>query len=146
MGVPEIDQILGKLVKDVEASVHSLYRGEVRPETTKARTGRLLEDARAAVAAVVTPGPPAAVPGAPDELGGRSPRPSVGAPVVAGVELGWTSKESEAVMKCINAWLPMGNPASAAPDSRCIAAGKMLVPTWAEREEARQAVRKIARP
>ncbi len=70
--------------------------------------------------------------------------PSVAAPVVAGSAFGWGSDDSEAVMKCINAWLPMGGPTSTAPDTKCIAAGKMLLPTWAERERAREAVRRLS--
>ena len=141
----DIDQILEKLAKDVEAAVHSLYRGEMRQNTAKARTGHLVQDARAKVA---------------DALGGAanavsdgpvsrptpvamSPRPSVAAPTLAGAAFGWTKEDSDAVFKCINAWLPMGGPQSTAPDTLCIAPGKMLIPTWGERERAREAVKKL---
>ena len=72
-----------------------------------------------------------------------SPRPSVSAPALAGAQFGWTKEDSDAVMKCINAWLPIGGPQSTAPDTLCIAPGKMLIPTWGERERAREAVKVI---
>jgi hypothetical protein len=144
----DIDQILDKLVKDVEAAVHALYRGEVRQETVKSRTGHLAQDARDALVAVLS-GIPAAAPAAPAAPAGAagpvavSPRPSVAAPMLAGAAYGWTKDDSDAVLKCIMSWLPLGVPASSAPDTKCIAAGKMLLPTWAERERAREAVRRI---
>ncbi|MGH7654190.1 MAG: hypothetical protein ACREN6_05955 [Gemmatimonadaceae bacterium] len=143
--MPEnIDDILAKLAKDVENAVHSMYRGEMRQHTAQARTGQYVLDAQgkvaealgAASAAVsgVVPGPaPVAT----------SPRPSVFAPVSAGAAVGWTTEESDAVLKCITAWLPMGGPQSTPPDTLCIAPGKMLIPTWGERERAREAVRKL---
>ncbi len=138
----DIDQILEKLAKDVEAAVHALYRGEMRQNTVKARTGHFVQEARAKVAN--------ALGDAAEAVGGRrptpvatSPRPSVSAPAVAGAEHGWTKADSDAVMKCINAWLPMGGPNSTPPDTLCIAPGKMLIPTWGERERAREAVKSI---
>jgi hypothetical protein len=141
----EIDQVLDKLVKDVEAAVHALYRGEVHQATAKARTGHLVRDARGALTAAIgsvapdarsraTSGGPAVV----------SPRPGVAAPMHAGTAVGWSKEDSDAVLKCIMSWLPMGGPASTAPETKCIAAGKMLLPTWGERESAREAVRRIA--
>ena len=64
--------------------------------------------------------------------------------IIAGGALGWTKEEGEAVMKCINAWLPMGPPRDAAPESKCIPAARELSPTWAQRERAREAVRRTA--
>ena len=142
----DIDQILEKLAKDVEAAVHSLYRGEMRQNTAKARTGHLVQDARAKVAealgaaAVAVSGEGARGP----TPVATSPRPSVSAPVLAGAAYGWTKEDSDAVLKCINAWLPMGGPQSTAPDTLCIAPGKMLIPTWGERERAREAVKSIS--
>jgi hypothetical protein len=141
----DIDQILEKLAKDVEAAVHSLYRGEMRQNTAKARTGHLVQDARAKVANAIGSAS-AAVTGEPVRRPtpvATSPRPSASAPVIAGGAFGWTKEESDAVFKCINAWLPMGGPLSTPPDTLCIAPGKMLIPTWGERERAREAVRKI---
>ena len=142
----DIDEILAKLAKDVEAAVHSLYRGEMRQNTAQARTSHLVKDARAKVAS--------ALGAAADMVGGAaekrptpvatSPRPSVFAPMVAGAEFGWSKEDSDAVLKCITAWLPMGGPQSTAPDTLCIPAGKMLLPTWGERERAREAVKRIS--
>jgi hypothetical protein len=138
----DIDQILEKLVKDVETAVHALYRGEVRQETVKSRTGHLAQEARAALDAAQREMP---APGGASAAGAmtQSPRPSVAAPMVAGAALGWSTEDSNAVLKCIMAWLPLGGPSSA-PDTKCISAGKMLLPTWGERERAREAVRRIA--
>ena len=142
----DIDQILERLAKDVEAAVHSLYRGEMRQNTAKARTGHLVQDARAKVANALGAAADAVA-------GGESPkrptpvatsaRPSVSAPMVAGAAHGWTKEDSDAVMRCINAWLPLGGPNSTAPDTLCIPSGKMLIPTWGERERAREAVKSI---
>lgn len=141
----DIDQILDKLVKDVEAAVHALYRGEVRQDTVKSRTGNLANDARTALEAALR-GPQPSVPARLSGPVTGSPRPSVSAPMLAGAAYGWTKEDSDAVLKCIMSWLPVGGPASTAPDTKCIAAGKMLVPTWGERERARDAVRRITAP
>jgi hypothetical protein len=37
----------------------------------------------------------------------------------------------------------MGAPSQTAPDSRCIAAGRELLPNWGEREAARNALAKV---
>jgi hypothetical protein len=139
-----IDEILAKLAKDVENAVHSLYRGEMKQHTAKARAGQYVLEAQSKVADAIGAAA-AAVSGA--VAGGTpvatSPRPSVSAPAVAGAAQGWTQDESDAVLKCINAWLPMGGPTTTSPDSLCIAPGKMLIPTWGERERARDAVKKL---
>ena len=118
----EVDSILEKLAKDVEAAVHALYRGEVRQATAKARTGHLLTSARTAVARAIAGASTAGSdqPARPVTPIASSPRPSVAA--------------------------PMGGPASTPADTKCIAAGKMLVPTWGEREQAREAVRRVTLP
>jgi hypothetical protein len=140
----DIDQILDQLAKDVETAVHSLYRGEMRQNTAKARTDHLVQDARAKAAEVLQT-MASAISGAPGRRPtpiATSPHPRVSAPAVAGGAFGWTQEESDAVFKCITAWLPMGGPQSTAPDTLCIAPGKMLIPTWGERERAREAVKK----
>ena len=142
----EIDRILGKLVRDVESSVHSLYRGEVRQTTAQAHTAQLLHDACLAVNGA---GPEAtrsnaATARTPTPQSGAPRRHSGGAPMQAGAAYGWTADDSDAVLKCIMSWLPLGAPSAAAPDSRCIAAGRVLVPTWGERERARAAVKRIS--
>jgi hypothetical protein len=135
--------ILEKLAKDVEAAVHAMYRGEARQATTRVKTSHLVAEAKAALLGSVpeerpsrlTPGLPALA---------VSPRPSVSAVVVQGAASGWTSAQSEAVMKCVMAWLPMGAPSNTAPETKCVAAGKMLIPTWGEREAARDAIRSLS--
>jgi hypothetical protein len=141
----DIGQILEKLANDVEAAVHSLYRGEMRQNTAKASTGHLVQDARTKVAEALGAAA-AAVSGEPVQRPmpvAMSPRPSVSAPALAGAQFGWTKEDSDAVMKCINAWLPISGPQSTTPDTLCIAPGKMLIPTWGERERAREAVKAI---
>jgi hypothetical protein len=140
-----IDQILAKLAKDVENAVHALYRGEMKQGTAQGRTGRYVQEAQERVADAIGAASVAvsgAVVSAPSRLA-TSPRPSVSAPAIAGAALGWSVDDSSAVIKCINAWLPMGGPQSTPPDTLCIAPGKMLIPTWGERERAREAVRRI---
>jgi len=132
-----IDDVLDTLAKDVEAAVHALYRGDVRQATAQARYGHLIREATDALRAR------GAAPTAPSEHGG-SPHASVAAPPsAAGAGVGWSREEGEAVMKCVMAWLPMGSPVSATPDSRCVAAGREMVPTWGDREQARAALRKL---
>jgi hypothetical protein len=140
-----IDTIIEKLARDVESSVHALYRGEVRQETAKAHTVQLVLDARLAltdaIAANETHAFPRLTPSKPEPF---RPRHSGGAPRHSGASYGWTTADSDAVLKCILSWLPVGAPSSTSPDSKCIAAGRMLVPTWAERELAAEAVKRIA--
>jgi len=132
----QIDALLEKLARDVETAVHALYRGDVRQETASARTGHLVREAAAQLRGSATPVVVSAD-------GAVSPRTPASRPSIAGAAFGWTDAEGEAVMKCVTAWLPMGPPSSAAPDSKCIAAGREMVPTWRERELARGAVRKL---
>jgi hypothetical protein len=42
------------------------------------------------------------------------------------------------------AWLPMGAPADASAQSRCIPAAKELAPSWGEREKARTALKRAS--
>ena len=148
----EIEQVLDTLVKNVEASVHALYRGDMRQETAKARTGGLARAAAEAIRAQLVatrgapaaPAAPAAPPAAPPGLSAPGPAGRVSAPTTIGVLIGWTPDEGEAVMKCVTAWQPMGSPASATPNSKCIAAGREMVPTWGERERARGALKRVA--
>ena len=121
----QLNSIIEKLVKDVELSVHAMYRGDVRQNTARARTDTHRRAAYDALRPLVTDG------GA----------PSSSAAAGAGGTL--TSDEATAIMRCIMGWLPMGAPNAAAPDSRCVAAARELFPTWGERELARQAVKRI---
>jgi hypothetical protein len=139
-GLPDaVDDVLAKLAKDVEAAVHAMYRGKVGAHTAKVRTGHLVTDARARIAQSLGAAPSPA-----------DPQQRFSAAVVASAKLGdgagveWSGEEAAAVTKCILAWLPIGSPASAKPDSRCTPPGRELIPTWGERELAREAVRKVA--
>jgi hypothetical protein len=131
----DVDKVLEKLAKEVELAVHALYRGEMRSETAKVRTAHLVQGAKEALASAT---------------GGASspaiPRASGALPVIAGASLGWNQEESDAVLRCINAWLSIGAPSTTAPDTKCIPAGKMLVPSWGERSKALDAVRRISTP
>lgn len=145
MNVSDVDHIIEKLVKDVEAAVHALYRGDTRQATARARTDTILHEAREALRAAVR----APTPAAPNEaVPGAIPpaRPSVAAPVVVGGVPGWTPEEGEAVVKCITGWLPVGPPTTTDPETRCISAMRDLTPTWGQREKAREAVRRISQP
>jgi hypothetical protein len=132
-----IDEVLEKLAKNVEAAVHALYRGDTRQATAKVRTGQLVREAAELLRSQGRGLPPGSAAPAPSAVGRAS------APMVAGTAVGWSREEGEAVMKCVTGWLPMGSPASAPPDSKCIASGREMVPTWSEREVARAALKKI---
>lgn len=141
MAASEIDRVVEKLAKDVEAAVHALYRGEVRQMTAKARTSAIVKEARAALDKLIAADAPS---GERPSAGPASARPSAAAPVAMGAAVGWTREEGEAVMRCINAWLPVGPPSGMSPDAKCIAAARELAPTWAQRERAREAVRRVS--
>ena len=142
----EVDKILDKLAQDVALAVHALYRGEARQATMRVRTGHLVRDAATALRSRAADAPAPGVPGAPGAPGAGSARTPATSPSVAGAAVGWTREEGEAVMKCVTAWMPMGAPSSAAPDSKCIASGREMVPSWGERERARTALRKLTPP
>ena len=141
----EIELVLDRLVKKVEASVHALYRGDLRQQTAKARTGGLAREAADAIRAQLgaASGAPAAPP-TPQAPSAPSPAGRPSAPTSIGALIGWTPDEGDAVMKCVTAWLSMGAPSSTTPESKCIPAGREMVPTWGERERARGALKKIA--
>jgi hypothetical protein len=120
----QLNSIIEKLVKDVELSVHAMYRGDVRQNTARARTDTHRRAAYEALRPLVADGASAA-----------------SAPTVGGGTL--TAAEATAIMRCIMGWLPMGAPNAAAPESRCVAAARVLFPTWGEREMARQAVKRV---
>jgi len=119
-----LNSIIEKLVKDVELSVHAMYRGDVRQNTARARTDTHRRAAYEALRPLV---------------GGGTAATS--APAAGGAAL--RQDEATAIMRCIMGWLPMGAPNAAAADSRCVAAARELFPTWGERELARQAVKRV---
>jgi hypothetical protein len=119
-----IDAVLDKLAKDVESSIHAFYRGDVRQHTQRVKTDTFLREARAALAPLLAGG------------GSSAPAPAGGTPLSA--------DENAAAMRCVMGWMPMGPPATAAPESRCISGAKEMAPTWAEREKARAALKRSA--
>ena len=123
----QFTEIIDKLMKDTANSVHELYRGQLRGETARARTevGR-----QAAVHAIA------------ELIGQPISRPSGTAEVKATPGI-LTQKELDAVRRCVMAWVPMGPPTSAAPESRCVAGGREMIPTWGEREAARASLAKL---
>lgn len=122
----QLNSIIEKLVKDVELAVHAMYRGDVRQNTARARTDTHRRAAYEALRPLIGDAGPASA-------GASMP--------AAGSAL--TGEEATAIMRCIMAWLPMGAPNAATPESRCVAASRELYPTWGERELARQAVKRV---
>jgi hypothetical protein len=120
----QLNSIIEKLVKDVELSVHAMYRGDVRQNTARARTDTHRRAAYEALRPLVG-----------DDAAASSASSTGGAAL--------TVDEATAIMRCIMGWLPMGAPNAAAPESRCVAAARELFPTWGERELARQAVKRV---
>lgn len=122
-----LDQVLAKLVRDVEMAVHALYRGDVRQQTAKAKTEVHRQTARTALAPLV---------------GNGRPGGTVLTAPAAGGDL--SADEVAAITRCIMAWLPMGAPSAASDGSRCVPAGRELAPSWGDRERARQALKRVA--
>ena len=122
-----IEQILDKLIRDVEASVHSLYRGDVRQNTQRIKTDTFRNAARQALAPI---------------LSGGSAASSEGVSAFSGAPL--APDEIVAAQRCVMAWLPMGVPTDASPESRCVAAAREVLPAWGEREKARLALKRAA--
>jgi hypothetical protein len=120
----QLNAIIDRLVKDVELAVHAMYRGDVRQNTAKARTDGHRRAAYEALRPLIAT---AAAP--------SNSMPGSGSAISDG--------DATAITRCIMAWLPMGAPSGAASDSRCIAAGRELFPTWGEREKAREAVKRL---
>jgi hypothetical protein len=129
MPTPEqtLAQALEKLTKDVELAVHAMYRGDVRQNTAKARTDSFRKAAYEALRPLVGGA-------APGTARSATTNPSLGA---------LATDDVSAVMRCILAWLPMGAPAQASAESRCVAASRELFPTWGDRERAREAIKRL---
>ena len=122
-----IDEVLDKLIRDVEASVHALYRGDVRQNTQRVKTDSFRNAARQSLQTLVV------------ETGDGGPAPT---PSTAIATL--TQEEVIAATRCVMAWQPMGGSNSASPQSRCVPAAREMAPTWAEREKARLALKRSA--
>ncbi len=121
----DLDQILDKLIADVEASVHAFYRGEVRQDTQRANSSRQKTAAREALTAMTA--------GGSAQTGGAATGHS---PALA-------PDEVAAITRCVIAWLPMGAPSTTSPQSRCLPAARELAPSWGEREKAMAALKQL---
>ncbi len=122
----QIEQILDKLIREIEGSVHAFYRGDVRQHTQRIKTDTFRLTAVQSLLALT---------GDADAV--RPSTPSTGVPA-AGATL--SADESATALRCVMAWQPMGPPNAAAPDSRCVPAAREMLPSWGEREKARTAL------
>ncbi|MDE3053561.1 MAG: hypothetical protein KGN74_04370 [Gemmatimonadota bacterium] len=125
----QLDQVLEGLVRDVAAAVNAMYRGEVRQQTAKLKADAQRSEARRAILALIAgPGSPA----------------DTAPPSVAAAAL--DPDDVAAITRCILGWLPMGDPRTATPNSRCIPGAREIAPAWGERERARLAIRRAGEP
>jgi hypothetical protein len=133
----KIEEIIKSLVRDVAAGVHAMYRGDIRQETVQVRMSAFVTQARDALLPLLG--------GSSGGFSGLEPT-SVGSfqPPVSGASGQLSAEEAAAITRCIMAWGPMGSPSDAAPDSRCAPGAKELVPSWGDRERAREALRRLA--
>ncbi|MBA3889232.1 MAG: hypothetical protein H0X64_01765 [Gemmatimonadaceae bacterium] len=134
-----IDEIVRALVRDVAAGVHSLYRGDIRQQTTQLKLSAFAKEAadklRASIAGTGTASGSFPVIPAPGTSPGGSAR----------LQPSLSEEEVTALTRCVMAWLPLGGaPNAATPDMKCTAGAREMAPTWGEREAARLAVRRIA--
>ena len=123
-----LDQVLDKLARDVEASIHAFYRGDVRQHTQRVKTDTFVREARQSLNALLS------TDGATMDASASSS--SSGGSI--------STDEVSAAMRCVMGWQPMGPPNMASPESRCVAGAKEILPTWGEREKARQALKRAA--
>jgi hypothetical protein len=128
----KVAEIIKNLVRDVAAGVHAMYRGEIRQDTVQVRMSAFVAQAVDALRPLVAAS--GLHPTAVGTLQPPTPRESESI----------SAEEAAAITRCIMAWGPMGNPSDAAPDSRCAPGAKELVPSWGDREKAREAVRRLA--
>ena len=132
----KLDEVIKNLVRDVAAGVHAMYRGDIRQQTAQVRMNAFVTQAREALLPLLA---------SPSGLAPLQPT-SVGAfqPPVSAASGALSAEEAAAITRCIMAWGPMGNPSEAAPDSKCAPGAKELVPSWGDRERAREALRRLA--
>ncbi len=131
----KLEEVIKALVRDVAAGVHAMYRGDIRQQTAQVRLSAFIAQAREALLPLLAGG---------GGTSGLQPT-SVGTlqPPARGSD-SLSTEEAAAITRCVMAWGPMGNPAEATPDSRCVPGAKELVPSWGDRERAREAVRRLA--
>lgn len=125
----QLDEILEKIIRDVELSVHAFYRGELRQDTQRVKNDAVRKAARQALMPLL----------ASDTSGDARASAPPPADAASGV---LSPDETAAALRCVIAWLPMGAPSTASPQSRCMPAGRELAPSWGEREKARLALRR----
>jgi hypothetical protein len=131
----KLEEVIKNLVRDVAAGVHAMYRGDIRQQTAQVRMSAFVTQAREALLPLLA-GSGAVTVLNPMSVGSLHPPPR-------GSEA-LSAEEAAAITRCIMAWGPMGNPSEAAPDSRCAPGAKELVPSWGDREKAREALRRLA--
>lgn len=124
----QLEEILDKLVREVEAGVHAMYRGDVRQQTLRSKSDTYRRAARDELLPLI----------------GLEPRPSGSATTSGAQGAALAPDEVAAITRCIMGWLPMGAPTAASPQSRCVPAAKELAPSWGEREKARLAMKRVS--
>jgi hypothetical protein len=130
----KLEEVIKNLVRDVAAGVHAMYRGDIRQETAQVRMSAFVAQAREALLPLLAG---SGVSAGPVRVGSlQPPVPGSAQPISA--------EEAAAITRCIMAWGPMGNPAEATPESRCVPGAKELVPSWGDREKGREALRRLA--
>jgi hypothetical protein len=133
----KIEEVIKNLVRDVAAGVHAMYRGEIRQETVQVRMSAFVTQAREALLPLIAASSRGTSGLHPMSVGSLQPPASRASELLS-------AEEAAAITRCIMAWGPMGNPSDAAPDSRCAPGAKELVPSWGDREKAREALRRLA--
>jgi hypothetical protein len=134
----KLDEVIKNLVRDVAAGVHAMYRGDIRQQTAQVRMNAFVTQAREALLPLLAASPGSLAPLQPTSVGAFHP------PVLAAASGALSPEDAAAITRCIMAWGPMGNPSEAAPDSKCAPGAKELVPSWGDREKAREALRRLA--
>jgi hypothetical protein len=130
----QLEEVIRNLVREVAAGVHAMYRGEIRQQTAQMRMSAFVTQAREALLPLLSGAARGMQPTSVGPLQPPAPRTSEAL----------SPEEASAVTRCIMAWGPMGNPSEATPDSRCVPGAKELVPSWGDREKAREAIRRLA--
>ncbi len=128
MDATQLEQVLDKLIREVEGSVHAFYRGDVRQNTQRIKTDSFRNAARDALLPHLD----------------ASHAPAANASAVPAAATGSIDAEDvTAATRCVMGWLPIGAPATASPESRCVPAAREMAPTWGERERARLALKRL---
>jgi hypothetical protein len=132
----KLEEVIKNLVRDVAAGVHAMYRGDIRQQTAQMRMSAFVAQAREALLPLLGKSSGGSAPMNPMSVGSLQPPDHPAGPLSA--------EDAAAITRCIMAWGPMGNPSEATPDSRCVPGAKELVPSWGDREKAREAARRLA--